>query len=246
MMREGQQNSTACVLAEGDSGGRAEATYALSYLASAPFFAGPSRAMQGGYPYGNGRQEYPPGGYMPQGSGGMGGPNAVPFTPGMAPPMHPGMGPMGQMGGPPPGYGYNMGGPPQGYGYGGPPQGHMQPGQPYGQPPPHAYGEYGHQPQPQMQQAPAPPPPTDEEQDWLDAQLDKAEASKAPEPEPQDDEEPPTPSDTQPATSEPGDYDDVMKLIEENRRKNEAKRAAQSARNAEIIAAFEQRQAQGS
>ena len=33
-----------------------------------------------------------------------------------------------------------------------------------------------------------------------------------------------------------------MKMIEENRRKNEAKRAAQSARNAEIIAAFEQRQ----
>jgi len=40
----------------------------------------------------------------------------------------------------------------------------------------------------------------------------------------------------------PGDYDDVMKLIEENRRKNEAKRAAQSARNAEITAAFEARQ----
>ena len=37
----------------------------------------------------------------------------------------------------------------------------------------------------------------------------------------------------------------VMKLIEENRRKNEAKRAAQSARNAEIIAAFEQRQGSG-
>jgi len=34
----------------------------------------------------------------------------------------------------------------------------------------------------------------------------------------------------------------VMKLIEENRRKNEAKRAAQSARNAEITAAFEARQ----
>ena len=32
------------------------------------------------------------------------------------------------------------------------------------------------------------------------------------------------------APSEPGDYDDVMKMIEENRRKNEAKRAAQSAR----------------
>ena len=36
----------------------------------------------------------------------------------------------------------------------------------------------------------------------------------------------------------------VMKLIEENRRKNEAKRAAQSARNAEITAAFEARMGQ--
>ena len=36
-----------------------------------------------------------------------------------------------------------------------------------------------------------------------------------------------------------------LQLIEENRRKNEAKRAAQSARNAEIIAAFEQRQGAG-
>ena len=34
----------------------------------------------------------------------------------------------------------------------------------------------------------------------------------------------------------------VMKMIEENRKKNEAKRAAQSARNAEITAAFEARQ----
>jgi len=38
-----------------------------------------------------------------------------------------------------------------------------------------------------------------------------------------------------------GGFDDVMKMIEENRRKNEAKRAAQSARNAEITAAFEAR-----
>lgn len=39
-------------------------------------------------------------------------------------------------------------------------------------------------------------------------------------------------------TAEPEDYDDVMKLIEENRRKNEAKRAAQSERNKEIEARF--------
>ena len=36
-----------------------------------------------------------------------------------------------------------------------------------------------------------------------------------------------------------------MKMIEENRKKNEAKRAAQSARNAEITAAFEQRMQSG-
>jgi len=38
----------------------------------------------------------------------------------------------------------------------------------------------------------------------------------------------------------------VMKMIEENRRKNEEKRAAQSARNAEIIKAFEARTGGGS
>ena len=68
---------------------------------------------------------------------------------------------------------------------------------------------------------------------------------------PDDDEpEPPTPTNASSggaasgaATEEAGDgdYTDVMKMIEENRKKNEAKRAAQSARNAEIIAAFEQR-----
>ena len=148
---------------------------------------------------------------------------------------------------------------------------------------------------------------------WLEQQMMQAE-SKAPAPAqppeervsapPEEEEdEPPTPNaEAAPAAaSEPGDYDDVMKvrelthlphrlraaasssqalelftrylrvpharepfpclrvltarpsptsclclqLIEENRRKNEAKRAAQSARNAEIIAAFEQRQGAG-
>jgi hypothetical protein len=81
-------------------------------------------------------------------------------------------------------------------------------------------------------------------QAWLEAQMDKgedkkddadadnaalAEAAAAP---------------VAPAAAEPeGGYDDVMKMIEENRRKNEAKRAAQSARNAEITAAFEARMA---
>ena len=44
-----------------------------------------------------------------------------------------------------------------------------------------------------------------------------------------------------PAAEPEGGYDDVMALIEANRKKNEEKRAAQSARNAEIVAAFEQR-----
>jgi len=75
-----------------------------------------------------------------------------------------------------------------------------------------------------------------------------AAASEAP-PEDDDEPEPPTPGAsgaqaTPAAESGPGDYDDVMKLIEENRRKNEAKRAAQSARNAEITAAFEARMGQ--
>ena len=50
---------------------------------------------------------------------------------------------------------------------------------------------------------------------------------------------------TEPACAPPPLRRQVMKMIEENRKKNEAKRAAQSARNAEIIAAFEQRQAGG-
>jgi len=106
--------------------------------------------------------------------------------------------------------------------------------------------QYGHQTRQQhnsgvVEQA----PPTREEQLWLEEQMQLAEETK---PQsvpigPEDlEEEPPTPSPETPAQpAEPNDYDDVMKLIEENRRKNEAKRAAQSARNAEIIAAFEQR-----
>jgi len=103
---------------------------------------------------------------------------------------------------------------------------------------------------------------TDEEQMWLEQQMQQAESkasasapargapdvSDAGGPPEEDFEEPPTPSNAakeEPAEKSPGDYDDVMKLIEENRRKNEAKRAAQSARNAEIIAAFEQRQGAG-
>merc|ERR1719454_1716019 len=100
--------------------------------------------------------------------------------------------------------------------------------------------------QPQQQQM------TDEEQAWLEQQMMQAEAAQPKPPPSQPPEEqtpdlPPTPTPSastkeSAAESGPGDYDDVMKLIEENRRKNEAKRAVQSARNAEIIAAFEQRQ----
>ena len=38
-----------------------------------------------------------------------------------------------------------------------------------------------------------------------------------------------------------GGYDDVMALIEANRKKNEERRAAQSERNAAIVASFEAR-----
>ena len=72
-------------------------------------------------------------------------------------------------------------------------------------------------------------PPTDEEQAWIEKQLDAQEQK---------------PAAAAPEAADSGDgggYDDVMKMIEENRKKNEAKRAAQSARNAEIIAAFEAR-----
>jgi hypothetical protein len=100
-----------------------------------------------------------------------------------------------------------------------------------------------------------------EEQAWLDQQMANAEAQKATQVAPDvsaggghdddDEPEPPTPTNASSggaasggAAAEEagdGDYSDVMKMIEENRKKNEAKRAAQSARNAEIIAAFEQR-----
>ena len=55
----------------------------------------------------------------------------------------------------------------------------------------------------------------------LQREMQSSEASAAPEPE--------------------GGYDDVMALIEANRKKNEAKRAAQSERNAAIVASFEAR-----
>jgi len=99
--------------------------------------------------------------------------------------------------------------------------------------------------------APIEQPPTDEEQEWLEQQMARNPAPEAAQP----DEDvaatmaaeqaatQPTSQDTPaPAAAQAeGDYDDVMKMIEENRRRNEAKRAAQSARNAEIIAAYEAR-----
>lgn len=101
-----------------------------------------------------------------------------------------------------------------------------------------------------------------EEQAWLDQQMAQAEAQKAASTPAapdvsaggldDDEPEPPTPSNASAAASNgateeagDGDYSDVMKMIEENRKKNEAKRAAQSARNAEIIAAFEARTGPG-
>ena len=183
--------------------------------------------MQGGYNGNGGRPPYPHGGHAGMGMN----PNSMPFTPmqhGQMQPMQPGM---GVMGGP----------------YGMPNQPYGMPNQPYGGP--YQAGPYGGGPpaaQPyrqQHQQQVAPAPPTDEEQAWLEAQMQAAAPPPAdPAPLPEEDDEPPTPSSAAAAPPESCDYTDVMKMSEENRRKNEAKRAAQSARNAEIIAAFEQRQ----
>jgi len=154
--------------------------------------------------------------------------------------------------------------------YQGPPQGYpMQPGMPMGGYPPQGYmmnqGPYGQQQQmqqmPQQQMQQQLDPPTDEEQMWLEQQMEQAQgpggsaASRAA-PDPvaaaeaaalEQASSAPTNSSVTitPAGDGQDGYEDVMKMIEENRRKNEAKRAAQSARNAEIVAAFEARNAGG-
>jgi len=172
-------------------------------------------------------------------------------------PLPQGMQPRMQMGGPgmnP--YGQNPNAPVfqpgQPYGnfhYGGMQPGYANFGGPYGgQAGP--YDGYAQQAFAPQQQAAEPPPPSDEEQAWIEQQMETSSNNNTSQPPVEladTEDEPPTPTATPAATApaEPGDYDDVMKLIEENRRKNEAKRAAQSARNAEIIAAFEQRQAGG-
>ena len=74
--------------------------------------------------------------------------------------------------------------------------------------------------------------PTDEEQAWLEQKLEQTADEAV--------------ADAQAAAATAdnnaeADYSDVMKMIEENRRKNEAKRAAQSAKNQEIERSFEQR-----
>merc|ERR1711935_515461 len=46
------------------------------------------------------------------------------------------------------------------------------------------------------------------------------------------------------ASQNDGQYDDVMKMIEENRKRNEAKRAEQSKKNEAITRAYEERMAQ--
>mmetsp|Transcript_8146 Transcript_8146/g.16357 ORF Transcript_8146/g.16357 Transcript_8146/m.16357 type:complete len:242 (-) Transcript_8146:225-950(-) len=101
---------------------------------------------------------------------------------------------------------------------------------------------------------------TDDEQQWLDQQINSSaaeaakqatakadkqkqeERSRAEEPSLED-----VPSELQSAEAAPvvepeGGYDDVMALIEANRKKNEERRAAQSARNAEIVSRFEARE----
>lgn len=91
-----------------------------------------------------------------------------------------------------------------------------------------------------------PPPPTDEEQEWLEQQMNQNQQPSDPTENASEglpEEEAAMASiEAMPVQAPPdGGYDDVMKMIEENRRRNEAKRAAQSARNAEIVAAYEQR-----
>lgn len=85
---------------------------------------------------------------------------------------------------------------------------------------------------------------TDEEQLWLDQQiLQSANANQQPATDDPSLEDVELQAGATPgATAVPeGGYDDVMAMIEANRKKNEERRAAQSARNAEITAAFEAR-----
>jgi len=144
----------------------------------------------------------------------------------------------------------------QGYGmpYGGAPYGGMHPGA--GEFVPGMYGGNGYQQPmnggaspylpPGQQPVPQHPPqqrveqpPTDEEQAWLETQMEKDEQAKREAGDSEKLNAAAAASAAAPAAD--GGFDDVMKMIEENRRKNEAKRAAQSARNAEITAAFEAR-----
>lgn len=164
----------------------------------------------------NGMYNIPPG-YAPQGY--------PPMQPGMGAPMHPGMQPPGQQ--------------------------YMNPSQFTGQ----GYVMMGQQYPPPQQQQHDQLPPTDEEQMWLEQQMEQAQRSgsaplattQATDPVAAAEMEAlaaaAQPVQPAPAASEDSQegYEDVMKLIEENRRRNEAKRAAQSKRNAEIVAAFEAR-----
>ena len=199
----------------------------------------PQGYPQQGYP----QQMHPQ--YMQQQQGGM--QPGMPMQPGMMPGMMPGMpyGGQGQQG-------YAQGRPQMG---GGQMQGTMgmntgaavfTPGGSFTPPAPA---------QPQEPQTPA---LTDDEQQWLDQQIDRnaevaakaasekaeklkqekaAQAMKDGEPSLED-----VPSEMQSeggAAVEPeGGYDDVMALIEANRKKNEERRAAQSERNAAIVASF--------
>jgi len=84
---------------------------------------------------------------------------------------------------------------------------------------------------------------TAEEEQWLDQQIVNSSTQAVPPEAAVDDD---VPDEIQQAEAAPvaepeGGYDDVMAMIEANRKKNEEKRAAQSARNAEIVAAFEAR-----
>jgi len=206
----------------------------------------------GGPPQGYPQQMHPQ--YMQQQQagmpyGGQGMQPGMPMQPGMMPGMMPGM---------------PYGGPQQGYAQGqqqaqqmGSPQPGMQgamgmntgaavftPGGAFTPPAPA---------QPEQDTRPA---LTDDEQQWLDQQItasaeiaakqasEKAEKLKQEKAaqamnEPSLEDVPSELRSGEAAAEPEGGYDDVMALIEANRKKNEERRAAQSARNAEIVTAFE-------
>jgi len=229
---------------------------------------GPNNGQQGYYQQGGQQQQgyqqqpgygQPPQGYpqqmhpqqymqQQQAYGGQGMQPGMPMQPGMMPGMMPGMpyGGQGQQG-------YAHGQP---QGVSGPMSGSM--GMNTGAAVFTPGGSWA-TPAPAQARAPA---LTDDEQQWLDEQIDSnaevaakaandkadkkkqdkvAQEMKDSEPSLEDVPREIQSSEVSAAPEPEGGYDDVMAMIEANRKKNEAKRAAQSERNAAIVASFEAR-----